>query len=97
VKTIGSVMNGPPSSGQHFKIGISSSVPPSFTTSWHGPLLTVLGIRSFRRPSIGSIFRGVEHPGRHLRVGQFGDLVREVVQRLHAEAPCTSASSTHTD
>ena len=56
MNTIGSVMKGPPSSGQHFRMGISSSVPPSFTTSWHGPLLSVFGIRSLRRPSIGSIF-----------------------------------------
>src|SRR6266545_3338843 len=37
-------------------MGISSSVPSFFTTSWHGALLTVFGIRSLRRPSIGSIF-----------------------------------------
>ena len=31
-------------------------MPPFFTTSWQGPLLTVFGIRSFSRASIGSIF-----------------------------------------
>src|SRR5262245_9088157 len=32
-----------------------ASVPSFFTTSWHVPLLTVFGIRSVRRPSMGSI------------------------------------------
>ena len=60
-------MYAPPSSGQHLRIGISSSVPFFLTTSWHGALVTVFGMRSFRRPSIGSIFRVSSMP-----VGIFG-------------------------
>ncbi len=48
-------------------MGISSRGPFFFTTSWHGALLTVFGIRSFRRPSNGSIFRVSNIP-----VGIFG-------------------------
>ena len=56
VKTSGSVMKGPPSSGQHFRIGSSSSVPSRCTISWHGASFTVFGIRSRSRATIGSIF-----------------------------------------
>ncbi len=56
VNTSGSVMKRPPSSGQHFRIGRSSRVPSRRTTSWQGASLTVFGIRSRSRPTIGSIF-----------------------------------------
>ena len=49
-------MYGPPSSGQHFRIGSASSVPSRLTISWHGASFTVFGIRSRSRPTIGSIF-----------------------------------------
>src|SRR5262245_37485108 len=57
VKTSGNVMNGPPSPGQHVRIGRSSSVPSRFTTSWHGASFTVFGIRSASRPTTGRSFR----------------------------------------
>ncbi len=56
VKTSGNVMNLPPSSGQHFRIGNESSVPSFCTISWHGASFTVFGIRSRKRPTMGSIF-----------------------------------------
>ena len=55
VKTSGSVMYRPPSSGQHLRIGSDSSEPFFSTTSWHGASLTVFGIRSRSRLTIGSI------------------------------------------
>ncbi len=62
VKTSGSVMYGPPSSGQHVRIGSSSSVPPFCTTSWQGASFTVFGIRSPSRFTSGSIFRASNMP-----------------------------------
>ena len=56
VNTSGNVMYFPPSSGQHLRIGSESSVPSRSTISWHGASLTVFGIRSRSRPTIGSIF-----------------------------------------
>ena len=55
VITSGNVMYGPPSSGQHFRIGNSSSVPSFVTTSWHAASRTVFGMRSARRVTIGAI------------------------------------------
>ena len=44
VKTSGKVTNGPPSSGQHLRMGISSRSGFSVsTTSWHGACLTYFG------------------------------------------------------
>ncbi len=62
VKTSGKVMYLPPSSGQHFRIGSESSVPFRLTISWQGASLTVFGIRSRRRPTIGSIFNASMMP-----------------------------------
>ena len=53
VKTSGSVTKRPPSSGQHLRIGNSSSVPSLRTTSWHGAVETVFGMRSLSRPTSG--------------------------------------------
>ena len=53
--TIGSVMYGPPSSGQVVRIG---SVPRSTsvsTTSWQGALRTVFGVADATRASLGSM------------------------------------------
>ncbi len=49
-------------------MGISSSVPFSRTTSWHGALVTVRGIRSRSRFTVGSIFSASIMPE-----GIFGD------------------------
>ena len=46
VKTEGSVMNGPPSPGQQVAIGRRSRSGWSSTTSWQGPLETILGRES---------------------------------------------------
>ena len=62
VNTSGSVMNRPPSSGQHFRIGSSSSVAFSRTTSWQAASLMVFGIRSFSRAIAGSIFNASTMP-----------------------------------
>ena len=86
VNTIGSVMYRPPSSGQHFRIGISSSVPFFFTTSWQAALLTVFGIRSFRRASIGSIFRVSSMPA-----GIFG-LVRSSISFARSSSDFTPSA-----
>src|SRR4029450_11717401 len=57
VKTRGNVINGPPSPGQHVRIGRSSSVPSRFTTSWHAASFTVFGIKSANRPTTGRSFK----------------------------------------
>src|SRR4029450_4264187 len=62
VKTSGNVMNGPPSPGQHVRIGRSSSVPSRFTTSWHGASFTVFGIKSANRPTTGRSFKASMTP-----------------------------------
>ena len=62
VITSGSVMNGPPSSGQVFRIGSSSRPPSIFTTSWHGASLTVFGIRSVSRLTSGISFSASMKP-----------------------------------
>ncbi len=62
VKTSGSVMKGPPSSGHVLRIGSWSSPPSTSTTSWHGASLTVLGIKSANRLASGSIFKASMNP-----------------------------------
>ena len=58
VITAGSVMNGPPSSGQQVMIGSASRSGGSSTISWQGPLRTVFGRESasdFSLPSARSL------------------------------------------
>ena len=72
VKTSGSVMKGPPSSGQHFKIGRMSSDGLSIsTTSWHGAFLTYFGkftaLRIFGMSVTRSILFASEIFGRRMK------------------------------
>ena len=76
----------PPSSGQHLRIGISSSVPFFLTTSWHGASLTVFGIRSVSRPSIGSIFSASSMPA-----GIFG-VVSSSISRARSSSVATPSA-----
>src|SRR5580765_2143087 len=62
VNTSGSVMKRPPSSGQHVRIGISSSEPSLRTTSWHGASFTVFGNRSLRRLTSGASLSASNSP-----------------------------------
>jgi hypothetical protein len=57
VNTSGSVIKGPPSSGQHFKTGISARDGFSLNiNSLHGPDLTVFGMKEDIAASFGSAF-----------------------------------------
>ena len=78
-------MKRPPSSGQHFRIGSSSSVPSLRTTSWHGASFTVFGIRSLSRLTSGSSLSASRMPFGHRRRHELVDLAREVVELLDAK------------
>ena len=53
--TIGSVMYGPPSSGQQVMIGSFDRSGVVSTTSWQGAAVTVRGIAVATRASLGSM------------------------------------------
>ncbi len=58
VKTMGRVMKGPPSSGQHVQTGrsrVRSNWPFFRITSLHGPDFTALGMKEASSASWGSI------------------------------------------
>ncbi len=85
VNTSGSVMNRPPSPGQHFRIGRASSVPSRCTTSWHGRVLDGLRHQIAQPPDHRQHLQRVHDALGHLRRHQLVDLPREIVERAHAE------------
>ena len=66
------------------------------TTSWHGASLTVFGIRSRSRPTIGSIFSASSMPAGHLRRHQLVDLAARDRRASARRAPGTCARSSRT-
>ena len=66
------------------------------TTSWHGASLTVFGIRSRSRPTIGSIFSASMMPAGICGVISSSISLAQVVERSSRRAPGTSAPSIRT-